>query len=92
MIDLPEEFLQRMKRDLGGEYESFLASYGLPAVRGIRVNTLKISKREFEKITPVPLDGEVPWEQNGFYTNAGGLGKSVAHAAGLYYVQEPSAM
>lgn len=92
MIDLPEEFLQRMKRDLGGEYESFLASYGLPAARGIRVNTLKISKREFEKITPVPLDGEVPWEQNGFYTNAEGLGKSVAHAAGLYYVQEPSAM
>ncbi len=42
------------------------------------------------------MDGAVPWEKSGFYVPAGanvsGLGKTVAHAAGLYYVQEPSAM
>lgn len=92
MTDLPRDFLERMKRDLRSEYEEFLSSYKEPPARGIRVNTLKISGEEFKKITPVPLDGTVPWEPNGFYTTAEGLGKSIAHAAGLYYVQEPSAM
>ena len=34
----------------------------------------------------------MPWEENGFYVADEGLGKTLYHAAGLYYVQEPSAM
>lgn len=92
MIDLPAEFLERMKGDLGEEYDSFLQSYARPAVKGVRANALKISPEEFSALAPVSLDGKVPWEDSGFYAQGEGLGKTVLHAAGLYYVQEPSAM
>lgn len=92
MIDLPAQFSDRMRESLGGEYASFLKSYERPAERAIRVNTLKITSEEFEKISPVPLDGKVPWESNGYYSPAEGLGRHILHSAGLYYVQEPSAM
>lgn len=92
MIDLPVPFKDRMRESLGGEYAQFLKSYERPAERAIRVNTLKITAQEFEKISPVPLDGKVEWENNGYYCSADGLGRHVLHSAGLYYVQEPSAM
>ena len=92
MIDLPQEFLERMKGELGGEYGTFLQSYDRPALKAVRANALKITPEEFEKISPVPLDGKVPWEESGFYARGESLGKTVLHAAGLYYVQEPSAM
>ena len=92
MIDLPQEFLERMKGELGGEYGTFLQSYDRPAEKAVRANTLKITPEEFEKLAPVPLDGKVPWEGSGFYAQGESLGKTVLHAAGLYYVQEPSAM
>lgn len=92
MINLPEEFLHRMQAELGGGYAAFLKSYERPAERAICVNTLKVSPENFVAISPVPLDGGVPWEKNAFYAPAEGLGKTIMHAAGLYYVQEPSAM
>ncbi len=92
MIELPEEFLKRMRVQFPErEYEDFIKSYGRPAERALRVNTLKISVEDFIKIAPFELES-VPWEQNGFYVAAEGLGKTVLHAAGAYYVQEPSAM
>ena len=89
----PFEFLERMKKELGENYVAFLKSYDLPPEKGIRVNTLKISVSEFEKISPLTLDGNIPWEERGFYIkDTGGAGRTLEHAAGLYYVQEPSAM
>ena len=90
-MNLPEQFLKRMKIQLGRDFDKFLSSYSMPSVRGIRVNTLKISVPEFEKISPFFLE-PVGEEKNGFYVQGEGLGKTVYHAQGLYYVQEPSAM
>lgn len=92
MIELPSAFIERMKSSLGGAFEDFLKSYSNSVVRGVRVNTLKISAADFEKLAPVRLDGSVPWEESGYYADGDGLGKTIFHAAGLYYVQEPSAM
>ena len=92
MINLPEEFLERMRGELVGEYEAFIKSYDRPAEKGVRVNALKIAPEEFLKLAPVATDGAVEWERCGFYANGEGIGKTVFHAAGLYYVQEPSAM
>ena len=61
MVELPRDFLSRAERELGDEFTAFSKSYEVPPVRGIRVNTLKLSKEEFEKITPIKIDGEVPW-------------------------------
>ena len=40
-MNLPNEFTARMQKLLGEEYNAFLDSYAAPAVRALRVNTLK---------------------------------------------------
>lgn len=91
MSELPHEFTERMARQLGAEYNDFKQSYNLPPRRAIRVNTLKISAENFKKVTPFALS-PTPWEPSGFFVEGESLGKTVLHAAGAYYVQEPSAM
>ncbi len=91
MIELPFDFLMRMRSQLGAGYSAFVASYDRAPYRAIRVNNLKISAGQFEKISPFPLE-KVEWEDNGFYVSGDKAGKTILHAAGLYYVQEPSAM
>ena len=90
---LPAAFLSRMRGQLGSEeaYFAFLRSYDKPALHGLRVNTLKISKEKFEKLSPFSLR-PVPWEENGFYVAEEKIGRHPYHFAGLYYSQEPSAM
>ncbi len=90
-MKLPEEFLDQMRERLGEDFPAFLRSYVTPAYRGIRVNPLKISREEFLKISPFPLE-QIPWEQNGFYIEEEKAGADILHFAGLYYCQEPSAM
>ena len=69
MNDLPEKFIENMKKQLPeDEWEAFFAVYARPPYKGLRVNALKISAAEFEKISPFPLR-PVPWAENGFYTD-----------------------
>lgn len=91
MVNLPEAFEQRMRERLGSAFPAFLRSYEAPPAKGLRVNTLKISPREFSRRAPFPLE-PVPWEESGFYHTAEKAGGDVYHFAGLYYLQEPSAM
>ena len=91
MIQLPEEFLCRMKELLGDSFGEFLASYDLAPCKAVRVNTLKTDVLRFRQISPFALE-PVPWEPCGFYVDEEKAGKTVLHAAGVYYVQEPSAM
>lgn len=91
MIDLPRDFAEIMQRKLGKDYKLFTEKYRDLPEKGVRFNTLKISKDRFEKLVSLDLDGQTPWEENCYYVNGEGLGKTVQHFAGLYYVQEPSA-
>lgn len=92
-MKIPEKFLQKMKMLLEDkEFELFLKSYDYPSYRGLRVNTLKISVEEFLKISPFKLK-PIPWTKDGFYySNEDSPGKHPFYHAGLYYIQEPSAM
>ncbi|MCR4434656.1 MAG: RsmB/NOP family class I SAM-dependent RNA methyltransferase [Clostridiales bacterium] len=91
-MKLPEEFLLKMENLLGKEYGEFVESFNKPRVYGLRVNTLKISVEEFLKISPFYLE-PVPWATDGFYYAEGeSPGKHPYYFAGLYYIQEPSAM
>jgi len=92
MIELPAAFITRARNALGAEAEEFISSYCREPYKAIRVNTLKISVEDFKKISPFQLLGNAEWEPNGFYVANEKAGKTVSHAAGLYYVQEPSAM
>ena len=85
-----EEFLARMKKTLP-DYAEYEACLALPPYRGVRVNTLKISAGEFQKIAPFSL-GRIAWEQSGFSISEEKPGRTLYHDAGLFYVQEPSAM
>ena len=96
MTNLPQEFLNKMKTLLGAEYEEFLASYDRPRNFGLRVNVGKISPEEFQKLAPFHLQ-PVPWTENGFYytleeDNSVLPARHPFYYAGLYYLQEPSAM
>ena len=55
LMNFPEKFEDRMKELLGDEYEEFLQCYQRPYFGGIRVNTLKISPKEFEHLSPFLL-------------------------------------
>lgn len=89
---LPPAFLARMKRQLGDRYEAFLASYAGGRTYGLRFNPLKADRQDFLKKVPFALR-DVPWADEGFYYEADVQpGRHALHDAGLYYIQEPSAM
>ena len=85
---LPEAFLERMKAQLGDEYEAFLQSLERPRAVALRFNPLKGPR------PALPFVGNpVPWEPEGFYYDPDSRpGLHVFHEAGVYYLQEASAM
>lgn len=89
---LPIEFEERMKRMLGEEYHAFEASYEKEKYQALRLNPLKVDRASFLANTAFHLE-PVLWEENGFYYQAEDTpGKHPYHEAGVYYIQEPSAM
>ena len=85
---LPEAFLDRMKAQLGDEYEDFLRSLERPRAVALRFNPLKGVAPELPFVQQ-----PVPWEPAGFYYDpASRPGLHVYHEAGVYYLQEASAM
>ena len=89
---LPIEFEERMKQMLGEEYTAFEESYEKEKYQALRLNPLKGSREAFWERSAFSLS-PVPWEENGFYYTAKDApGKHPYHEAGVYYIQEPSAM
>lgn len=91
-ITLPQSYITRMKMMLGEDYDNYVSSFESSYHHGLRVNTSKISVEEFLKICPFELK-PVPWCSNGFYyEETVQPAKHPYYFAGLYYIQEPSAM
>lgn len=81
-----------MKELLKEDYDAYLESFHDNRLYGLRINTLKISPEEFLKISPFDLK-PIPWIENGFYfSESDKPAKHPYYFAGLYYIQEPSAM
>lgn len=98
MIELPKAFTEEMKELLGEEYPAYLATYERPVRQGLRINLRKLTQEKWEALDPFGCE-PVPWIQNGYYTKKEegeekGFGPSrhPYYYAGLYYIQEPSAM
>ena len=91
MVELPESFKNRIKEQLGEEYEAYLQSFQEKSRNGLRVNTGKLSPEEFEQISPFGLQA-VPWVPNGYIYEDERPAVHPYYYAGLYYLQEPSAM
>lgn len=93
MTQLPEQFLKNMSELLGVEYEDYLKSFEVPRIYGMRINTEKIQPKEYEQISPCELK-PIHWITNGYYYDGETEkpAKDPYYYAGLYYLQEPSAM
>jgi len=91
--NLPPEFVNTVNSLLKGEADQFWQALAeAPLYAGLRINPdkteLNFLRQEISAdFTPLP------WDRNGYTVlQAGGLGKHPYHAAGMYYLQEPSAM
>lgn len=89
---LPAEFEERMMRLLGEDYEAFHRSYEENKYQALRLNPVKTTAKQLAaqvdwQLTPVS------WCGTGFYyPEEAQPGKHPYHSAGVYYMQEPSAM
>lgn len=90
-MNLPEDYQSKMQEMLGDEYLQYLDSFNHSYGQTLRVNQLKEEPADF--IRRFLLNGQVSWCETGFYYE--GEQKLSAHPyyyAGVYYLQEPSAM
>ncbi len=91
-MELPVAYTEKMKKLLGGEFDEYLKSFDHGRYYGLRANTLKISADELRKKLPFKLE-PIPWCDTGFYYEADVRpSKHIYYNAGLFYIQEPSAM
>ena len=92
MTNLPQDYTERMRLQLGGEYEQFFQCYAKEGYAGLRVNTQKIPVEAFLERAPFQLS-PVSWTDNGFYyQREEPVTRHPYYFAGLYFIQEPSAM
>ncbi len=85
---LPKAFLDRIQIQLGEEYPAFLESLSRPRAVALRFNPLK------GEMPALPFVRQsVPWEPEGYYYDSQSRpGLHPYHDAGVYYLQEASAM
>ena len=85
---LPQAFLERMKNQLGDADPTYIESLDRPRAVALRFNPLK-----GENPTLPFVQENVPWESKGYYYDPDSRpGLHPYHEAGVYYLQEASAM
>ena len=93
---LPVDFENRMKALLGEDFDSFVASYDMDRKRGLRANLIKYDNNGEDALSFLSKESvlsKIPWTDCGFfYEENMHPGKHPYHEAGMYYIQEPSAM
>nr|WP_319487978.1 RsmF rRNA methyltransferase first C-terminal domain-containing protein [uncultured Caproiciproducens sp.] len=92
MIELPQNFKNKMKKMLEKDYDNFLSCYNEPYYRGIRLNTLKCNKQKLEASLPFQIE-KAPFSPFSYYIphESSKIGFLPMHHAGAFYSQEPSA-
>ena len=93
MFKLPTELAARLKEQLGDQgFQDYLACLTESPKPGLRLNTIKGAATDLADLLPFPLE-PVPWAPAGYtYSAEARPGKLPYYQAGLYYLQEPSAM
>jgi len=102
-ISLPEEFCERMKIRLGQDWDAFLEACSMPPKRGLRLNLQKVEAnpdfplekwKDNWKLEALVKDSTREYLCDEKYLQSIGvqIGHNAYHEAGLYYIQDPSAM
>ncbi|MNM04207.1 Ribosomal RNA small subunit methyltransferase F [compost metagenome] len=94
---LPGAYTEMIETQLGSETGAFLATYKEPRTQGLRINGLKTRTEQgisaAYRASKLFSLSPVPWCPGGYYYEEPARpGRHPYHAAGLYYIQEPSAM
>lgn len=97
MRDLPQAYLNRMERLTGASFGAFLKSYEEAPQKGLRFNLKKARPETVKELVSAWHLKAVPECGAGYYYAENGPhavrpGKSLYHDAGVFYIQEPSAM
>ena len=88
---LPAAFVKRINEQLGAEAQEYFEALKEDYYRGIRMNLTK-SKSIPDEIENDILS-KVPWWNGAYYlAKESQAGANILHEAGVYYLQEPSAM
>ena len=90
--ELPEAFADAMRDQLGADFKRYIEALSDRPALGIRINTLKTCPDAvFNKIEQA--HEPIPWVENGFYVeDVSHFTRHPFYYAGLYYIQEPTAM
>jgi len=88
-IQLPEQFIERMRQQLPDELPAFLRALEEKPLRGIRLNPLKPG----DATGFIGNTEPILWADDAWYLSTESrAGASVVHEAGAFYIQEPGAM
>lgn len=89
MVDFPTEFAERMRLQLGAEWQLFKESYLVPPSISIRTHPIK----QVNELYISAINGQVSWCSLGFYLNhRPNFTIDPLFHAGAYYVQDASSM
>ena len=95
---IPDVFTVRMKEYFAThpsfDPDAFFASFDDTPWRGIRFNTIKVKPDEMHQVLDsLGIEKDpIPWCPDGYYISGAISGKDPYYHAGVYYMQEPSAM
>ncbi len=92
VMELPLKYQKEIRELLKDEYPEYLSAMQEEPVHSLRVNTSRTAPEQFENLHLFDLR-RVPWCSSGFYYPADiRPGTDPYYYAGLYYMQEASAM
>ena len=91
-MELPIKYIEKMQNLLGEDFEKYIESFNEKNYQGLRANLLKITPEKLKDLLNFNLT-PIPWCNTGFYYPEDiRPAKSPYYNAGLFYIQEPSAM
>ena len=86
-MNLPEQFLNRMERQLGPDrFRAYLHVMDMPPNRSLRINTLKTDTETFLRGQDLQPNGVIP--EGYLIPEDYPVGTNPLHAAGLFYMQD----
>ena len=87
---LDTKYKERMKKLLGADFEKYIAAFEQERETALHVNFAKVPASSDIRF---PFECEkIPYCDGGFYFKAEKPGNHPLHHAGMFYIQEPSAM
>lgn len=88
---IPEAFLARMRTLPGLDFSAFCKALEAPPVRALRVNPVKTDEKTLLPLLPFATE-PLPFLPGAFLAGAEKVGALPAHHAGMFYMQDPSAI